>query len=147
MLGPHEDWPFTSAPMFARYHTASDPVFELHVMISLINGGELHLQPQQHLGVGELPFRRLLFAKYYGSTDPEHPFGHHPVDSRANFQRRMKLALENTVRAFEVHTGERVRAARVEVRRFDAGGVIVRPILEYQVHSRSLRPLWPPGED
>src|SRR5688572_29539849 len=81
VLGPHEDWPFTSAPMFARYQTPGDPVFELSFYVEDPAGVRVELDPLRHLGTGELGFRRHFFARYYGSTDPRHPSGHLPSES------------------------------------------------------------------
>lgn len=87
VLGPWESWPFTSAPMFARYQARGAPVYYLEWWV--LDGGERRLlSPQRGLGLGELPFRRGYFAAYYGSADPRHPGGHFPGDSEASFVAR-----------------------------------------------------------
>src|SRR5262245_18124717 len=70
VLGPYEDWPFTSAPMFALYQTPGAPVFELSFYVEDADGVAVELDPLRHLDTGELGFRRHFFARYYGSTDP-----------------------------------------------------------------------------
>jgi hypothetical protein len=87
LLGPWEDWPFSSAPMFARHQSRDAPVYYIEWWVDAAGGSRL-LSPQKDLGLGELPFRRGYFASFYGSADPRHPGGHFPDDDPAAFEQR-----------------------------------------------------------
>jgi hypothetical protein len=116
---PHEDWPFTSAPMFAYYHDADWPLFELNLYAELNGGSERPIEPRADLGIGEIAFKRLLFADYYGSIDPRHPAGHHEKDSPELFHRRLSEFCRRVARAFAERTGAPARKIRVEVTRVE----------------------------
>lgn len=135
ILGPHEDWPFTSAPMFSRYHTRSDPLFELAVWIEPEGGALVELEPGPHLGLGELGFRRQFFARYYGSTDPAHPSGHHPGDDEERFRTRLGKWMRLVSRAYTRRTGVPLKSVRLEVRRLSKDGVERRPLAYFRVAS------------
>jgi hypothetical protein len=87
VLSPREDWPFTSAPMFARRHERSAPLYYIEWWVEQGRRRRL-LSPQEDLGIGELPFRRGYFAAYYGSADPEHPGGRGAGDGEPAFVQR-----------------------------------------------------------
>ncbi len=136
ILGPHEDWPFSSAPMFAYYHDADWPLFELNLYAETAPGVERPIEPRGDIGIGEIAFKRLLFADYYGSIDPWHPAGHHADDSPERFRLRMSELCRKVARAFRERTGTparriRVEAARIEQRRnaegeLEASGAVER---------------------
>ena len=138
ILGPHEDWPFTSAPMFARYHARRDPLFELSIWIEPLGGQLVELEPGPHLGLGELGFRRQFFARYYGSTDPAHPSGHHSQDDEARFRTRLGQWMKLVSSAYVRRTGIPLRSIRLEVRRHSKAGVERRPLAHFDVSSRLL---------
>jgi hypothetical protein len=117
--GPHEDWPFTSAPMFAYYHDADWPLFELNLYAVTAPGSEKPIDPRTELGIGEIAFKRLLFADYYGSIDPRHPAGHHDNDSPERFRQRLSDFCRKVARAFAERTGTPARRIRVEVARIE----------------------------
>jgi hypothetical protein len=117
--GPREDWPFTSAPMFAYYHDADWPLFELNLYAELSTGSERPIEPRAELGIGEIAFKRLLFADYYGSIDPHHPAGHHENDSPELFQQRLSEFCRKVARAFAERTGAPARKIRLEVARVE----------------------------
>ena len=122
MLGPYEDWPFTSAPMFARYHAAEDPLFELRLIARHMDGSEHEIVPQRDLGLGELAFRRQFFSKHYGSADPKHPGGHMLGDDRDAFKRRLEVWLGRVARVYERVTGTALSGVRLEARRVTPRG-------------------------
>jgi hypothetical protein len=126
ILAPHEDWPFTSAPMFAYYHDADWPLFELNLYAESAPGSEKRIEPSTELGIGEIAFKRLLFADYYGSIDPRHPAGHHDNDSPERFRQRLSEFCRKVARALAERTGAPPRKVRVEVTRVEqqrsAGG-------------------------
>jgi hypothetical protein len=128
IAGPHEDWPFSSAPMFAYYHDAGSPLFELELFAEVAPGRERRIEPRTDLGIGQIAFKRLLFADHYGSTDPVHPAGHHENDSPERFRRRMSEFCRKVARVFAQRTGTTPRSIRVELSRIeqqrDARGVL-----------------------
>jgi hypothetical protein len=133
--GPHEDWPFTSAPMFAYYHDADWPLFELNLYAETASGSEKPIEPRTQLGIGEIAFKRLLFADYYGSIDPRHPAGHRDDDSPERFRQRLSDFCRKVARAFAERTGAPARKIRVEVARVEqqrsAGGELqVKSVVE-----------------
>ena len=117
--GPHEDWPFTSAPMFAYYHDADWPLFELVLYAEVAPGSEKPIDPRAELGIGEIAFKRLLFADYYGSIDPRHPAGHHQDDSPERFRLRLSEFCRSVARVYLQRTGTPARKIRVEVARIE----------------------------
>ena len=104
VLSPREDWPFSSAPMFARYQRPRAPLYYIEWYVK--RGREREpLSPQRDLGIGELPFRRGYFAAYYGSTDPRHPGGHFRDDNEAAFLARQGDYCRRLRAAWERRTG------------------------------------------
>jgi hypothetical protein len=142
VLGPREDWPFTSAPMFARYQTPADPVFELSFYVEDPAGSRVELDPLRHLGTGELGFRRHFFARYYGSTDPRHPSAHLPSDSEAAFRLRIAHWMQLVARAYGKQQGHPPRRLWLEASRLDADRIERRPLFEFDPRTGQLRPLW-----
>lgn len=122
ILGPYEDWPFTSAPMFARYHAAEDPLFELRLIARHLDGSEHEIVPQRDLGVGELAFRRQFFSKHYGSVDPKHPGGHMGMDDRKTFEKRLETWMRRVARVYERTTGHALAGMRLEAWRIAPEG-------------------------
>lgn len=141
VLGPHEDWPFTSAPMFARYQAPDDPVFELSFYVEDPKGTIVELRPQEHLGVGELGFRRHFFARYYGSTDELHPSGHFPHDARAAFRDRIAAWMKLVARAYARKGGHAPGRIWLEVSKLSAGRLERRPLFEFVPQTGQLREL------
>lgn len=142
VLGPYEDWPFTSAPMFARYQTPGAPVFELSFYVEDADGVAVELDPLGHLGTGELGFRRYFFARYYGSTDPEHPSWHLPGDDRAKFEQRIAEWMKLTVSVYTRRAGRPPRRVWLEAAKLENGRVERRPLFEYLPDTGRLRPLF-----
>jgi hypothetical protein len=135
ILSPREDWPFSSAPMFAYYHDADWPLFELNLYAETLPGSARAIDPRADLGIGEIAFKRQLFADYYGSIDRAHPAGQHDDDSPERFRQRMSELCRKVARAFQQRTGTpvrkiRVEVARVEQRRNAAGELEVRSATE-----------------
>jgi len=116
VAGPYEDWPFTAAPMFARYHAREQPLFEIDVFVRDSSGTRRRLRARQ-LGLGELSFKRQLFARWYGSTDPRHPAGHHVNDTPQQFAARMSELLDRLATLETRRTGRALTALELEVRR------------------------------
>jgi hypothetical protein len=140
VVGPHEDWPFTSAPMFARYHTPGAPAYELGVVVREVGGAPFELVPKQHLGVGELAFRRQLFTRHYGSVDARHPGGHHVADDATKFERRMSAWCKLVANANEVKMVLELASLRVELRGVGPTAALARPLLDYDVANERLTP-------
>lgn len=141
VLGPHEDWPFTSAPMFARYQAPDAPVFELSFYVEDPKGTRVELQPQEHLGMGELGFRRQFFARYYGSTDELHPSGHFPRDGRAAFRERIALWMKLVIAAYTRKRGHAPERIWLEASKQSLGHVERRPLFEFVPKTGQLREL------
>lgn len=141
VLGPHEDWPFTSAPMFARYQTLDDPVFELSFYVEEPAGVRVELEPLRHLGMGELGFRRHFFARYYGSTDARHPSGHLASDSEAAFRQRIATFMKLVAVAYAKQQGHPPRRLWLEASAISAHHVERRPLFEFVPRTGELRRL------
>jgi len=141
VIGPYEDWPFTSAPMFARYQTPGDPLFELSFYVEDVEGVTMELDPLRHLDTGELGFRRHFFARYYGSTDPEHPSWHLPHDNRAKFEQRIAEWMKLVVAVYTRRAGHPPRRVWLEASKLEHGHVERRPLFEYVPSTARLRPL------
>jgi len=131
VLGPYEDWPFTSAPMFARYQTPGAPVFELSFYVEDAEGVTVELEPLRHLGTGELGFRRHFFARYYGSTDPQHPSWHLPDDNPAKFEQRIAEWMRLVVSVYTRRAGHPPRRIWLEASKLENGRLERRPLFEY----------------
>jgi hypothetical protein len=128
IAGPHEDWPFSSAPMFATYHDPDWPVFELTFHAMLESGRERAIDPRSDLGIGEIAFKRLMFGEYYGSIDPRHPSGHHPHDTPESFRQRLADFCRKLATVLRQRTGTAPRSIRLELARVrqlrDARGLL-----------------------
>lgn len=138
VLGPHEEWPFTSAPMFARYQTPGDPVFELSFYVEDPAGVRVELDPMRHLGTGELGFRRHFFARYYGSTDARHPSGHLPSDSDAVFRQRIANWMRLVAGAYSKQQGHPPHRLWLEASKLSADRVERRPLFEFDPRTGEL---------
>jgi hypothetical protein len=89
LIRPFEEFPYTSAPMFAHYvDKETTPRFALRFVAEMSRTDrEIPITPG-HLGVPGVPFSRHYFGQVYGSTDPHSPFGSHGDDTRPAFERR-----------------------------------------------------------
>lgn len=146
VLGLHEDWPFTSAPMFARYQAPGDPLYELRVYAVGPGGAPVELDPERDLGLGELGFRRQLFSHYYGSTDPLHPAGHHPADSFELHRQRVLDWMRKVARGYQRQRGQQAERLRLEAVQISGSVVERRPLFDYAPAADHLvvapRPWW-----
>jgi hypothetical protein len=128
IAGPYEDWPFSSAPMFATYHDPEWPVFELTFHAAFESGRERALDPRTDLGIGEIAFKRQLFGDYYGSIDPRHPAGHHPDDTPELFRQRLGDLCRKLAVVLRQRSGAAPRSIRLELSRLqqsrDARGAV-----------------------
>jgi hypothetical protein len=90
IIGSYEAWPFLSNAMFAWYlDRERTPLYELRLWVGPDEGALRPLMPFADLGVSEVGFARIMFARYYWSTDGWYPQGHHGPDSPADFERRI----------------------------------------------------------
>jgi hypothetical protein len=135
MLGPWEDWPFTSAPMFAFYHSQQRPLYEIAIFEQAPDGTERRLRAGD-VGLPEMTFGRAFFGDVYGSIDPKHPAGHHSGDTPERFAERMSEFSARVV-AIRQRRGGRPHALRYELVRIERGSPTARsPIGRYQVPER-----------
>lgn len=114
MLGPWEDWFFTSAPMFAYYHAPGQPLYEIAIYEQHPDGRERRLRAED-VGMPEISLGRQFFGEVYGSVDPRHPAGHHPADTPERFGERMRGFSDRLARIRERRSGARPRALRYEL--------------------------------
>jgi hypothetical protein len=90
IIGPFDDWPFASNSMFAYYRVPGEPAYDIAILLEDETGQVRRLDPVRDLGVPSADsFRRLVFSRWYGSTDPAFPQGKYPDDSRAAFVARL----------------------------------------------------------
>ena len=136
MLGPHEDWPFTSAPMFAFYHSADRPLYEIAIFEQSAEGLEKRLRSAD-IGVREISFGRAFFGDVYGSIDPYHPAGHHPGDTPRAFAARMSEFSERLIAVRKRRGAPPAHSLRYELLRVERGTVTARtPIGRFLVAER-----------
>ncbi len=128
IAGPYEDWPFSSAPMFARYQSRKAPLYYIEWWVQ--DGGPKRLiMPERDLGVGELPFRRGYFAAYYGSVDERHPSGPHRADDPSRFAERQADFCQRLRAAFRRRGGSEQAAFSLEVSERVAGSTRARRVI------------------
>jgi hypothetical protein len=137
VLGPHEDWPFSSAPMFARYHARGEPLYEFVLVAQHADGARVVIQAKRHLGLGELGFRRQFFGRVYGSTDPEHPSGHHPSDDAGKFRQRLTIWMRKVAATYKVQTGRSAVSLSLELRQVSPRSES-REVARYYVASQQM---------
>jgi hypothetical protein len=90
IIGPFDDWPFASNSMFAFYRVPNEPAYDIVILLEDETGQSRRLDPVKDLGVPSADsFRRLMFSRWYGSTDPVFPQGKYPDDSRVAFASRL----------------------------------------------------------
>jgi hypothetical protein len=121
IAGPFEDWPFTSAPMFARYQLEEDAIYRLVFHVEKANGEDEIIDAARALGIGELSIKRLFFGSYYGSTDPSYPLGHKPHDTSEAFTRRLSDFSARVVRVYSRNLNQKPKAFRIELAEYRAG--------------------------
>jgi hypothetical protein len=121
IVGPYEDWPFTSNTMFAYYRSPETPLYDLRFTVYDESGFARQLEPRADLGTPDHEaFRRLVFSRWYGSTDPHFPQGHVASDSAAFVARMADLCRQITT---VMHRrGQPVAALGIEVDRVERTG-------------------------
>jgi hypothetical protein len=141
--------------MFAHHHAPEAPLYEFDFELEEAGGLRRDIDPRADLGIGEIAFKRLFFADYYGSVDARHPSGHHPDDSPDRFLARLGDFCSRIARIIEKRTQRPPRSigihlitrsvARTENGELRPSGVIARQnIVEFDVKSGKLRRSLPP---
>jgi hypothetical protein len=86
---PYEEFPYTSAPMFAHYVGEETPRYRFHFIAVFVNGQAAQEIYATDLGLNGVGFSRYFLGSMYGSIDPRSPFGHHGEDTEAAFENRL----------------------------------------------------------
>lgn len=123
---PLENWPFTSAPMFAHYVGPQTPRYYFRFIGEYPERRKNERQIRaMKLGLKEWELMRHFFGKVYGSIDPRAPWGHFPNDTRETFEMRLSrffhgltVQLERKKKARKYAKG--LRSLRLEVVRLDS---------------------------
>ncbi len=103
LLIPNEDWPVTSAPMFAHYVDDLTPRYRFRFMghFNASSKKKREIRAKKDLGIREWNLMRFFFGKVYGSIDPYSPFGHHPEDNPERFQERLGRFFQGLMKQFQ----------------------------------------------
>jgi hypothetical protein len=122
VAGYHDDWPFAVNAMFSFHRTPSEPVYDVFVTASGL-GASRRLDPRTDLGAPNTEsFRRMFFARWYGSTSSRFPQRGVVHDDPARFIDRMD-AFCKAVTAELARRGEAVPATvSVEIDRLQREG-------------------------
>lgn len=125
---PLEDWPLTSAPMFAHPHVRGDPKFRFVFDVRTRKGAVRELRSLD-VGLSDTRLMRLFFGHTYGSTDPDYPHGRLGPDTPERFRERQRRFFRALVG--EVERRRRARGvARVEL--------VVERVVRRKVEERRL---------
>jgi hypothetical protein len=84
-----EDWPLTAVPMFATPIENDGARYALLFRAVQPDGSETDMPSLKTTGVPDTRLKRLLFGRFYGSVNPNHPLGKYPRDTAEEFQIRM----------------------------------------------------------
>jgi hypothetical protein len=88
LVVPYEEFPYTSAPMFAHYASANTPRYHLR-FVAEVDGADREVIAPSMLGAPGTPLARLFFGHVYGSIEPSSPFGVRGPDTPAAFEARL----------------------------------------------------------
>ncbi|NUN48459.1 MAG: DUF393 domain-containing protein [Candidatus Brocadiae bacterium] len=83
-----EDWPLTSAPMFANEVEADGARYAFRFLGEPRKGKAVEI-PADACGIPELRLKRIFFGRFYGSVDPGYEYGAFPGDTPEAFDARM----------------------------------------------------------
>jgi hypothetical protein len=86
---PYEEFPYTSAPMFAHYVTDNTPRYRFRFFAEYPNGHASQEIRAADLKLNGTMFSRYFFGSVYGSIEPLSPYGHYGNDTRETFEKRL----------------------------------------------------------
>lgn len=87
---PIENWPVTSAPMFAHYVGLETPRYQFRFVGEYGNRKKKARKIRgSKIGLTERKLMRHFFGKVYGSIDPRAPWGHFLNDTPEKFEARL----------------------------------------------------------
>jgi len=146
---PYEEYPYTSAPMFAHYVGEDTPLYRIRLVAERADGSEREIHATD-FGLNGVEFTRQFFGAIYGSIDPYSPFGHHGDETRDEFERRLSDFFPRLVTALERRSPgmlEQVPQIRVDVARLDASNreALVHVVGRYSIASRHFTHTWGRG--
>ena len=147
VITPYEEFPYTSAPMFAHYvDKEATARFALRFIAEMNDGRpDAQITPRQ-LGVAGVPFSRYFFSHVYGSTDPRSPFGYR-ADTPAAFEQRNEVFFERAVSVLRRRNADRwTHLSRIRLEAFrigaDGNAAEVHVVGHYDVASRQFTHTW-----
>jgi hypothetical protein len=106
IVGYHDDWPFAVNAMFSFHRAPNQPVYDVYIVASG-SGSSRRLDPVADLGAPNVEsFRRMFFARWYGSTRNDFPQRGVSHDNHARFVGRMEAFCRAAVTEMVVR-GER----------------------------------------
>jgi hypothetical protein len=86
---PYEEFPYTSAPMFAHYVGDNTPVYRFRFIGEFQDERVAREIRAADLNMNGVPFSRYFFGSVYGSIDPLSPFGRYVSTTPAEFEQRL----------------------------------------------------------
>jgi hypothetical protein len=148
MVHPREEFPLTSAPMFAHYIDQGTPRYRFRFTAEFNDRRPPQEVRGAQLGVPGVEFTRYFFAKVHRSIDPHSPFADHGRDTPAAFEARLTTFFERTAAVLRRRDPVRWRGLqrlRLEVLRLDKGNraVDVHEVGRYQVSAGKFFHTWP----
>jgi len=111
LIDPFEDFPLTSAPMFAHYVNTETPRYRFRLTAERA-GGEVREIRATDLGLAGVEFSRDFFGSVYGSIDRHSPFAPHGADSPAAFRARLRAFFGDMAHVLRRRNPERWRDLR-----------------------------------
>jgi hypothetical protein len=147
IVSPHEEFPFTSAPMFAHYLGEATPRYRFLFTAEFDDSRSPQEVRGAQLGVAGVEFTRYFFGKVYRSIDPDSPFTGPGSDTPAAFEGRMTTFLGRMAAVLQRRDPVRWRGLqrlRLEVVRMDARNhpVDVHEVGVYQVSAGRFFHTW-----
>lgn len=144
---PFEQFPFSSAPMFAHYVSDDTPRYRFRFMVEPPDGRKTWELLGRDLGMHNVEFGRYFFGSVYGSIDPVSPYGHHGHDTREAFEARLSEFFDKLVSVWERRRSEpfpRPAAIRLELALLDRENrnTEIRTVGRYDVATRRFLHTW-----
>jgi hypothetical protein len=124
LVHPYEEFPYTSAPMFAHYVGPETPRYRFRFAAEFADGRPAVEFRGPDLGLRGVEFTRYFFSTVYGSVHPHSPFAPHRQDTPAAFEARMTRALADmatVLRRRDPARWQGLAGVRLEVVRLGAG--------------------------
>jgi len=124
LVVPYEEFPYTSAPMFAHYVGPDTPRYRFRFVAERGDGSAEREIRATDLGLNGVELSRYFLGSIYGSMDPLSPFGHHGGDTPEAFEARLSTFFRDATTVLERRGGAapgQLSGIRLEVVRLEGG--------------------------